>query len=326
MRFYGSLIDKKLNNTKLHIEHLLHGNGIVAVPGLGTFISRRQAAVVCGDSVAAPSVAFGFENYSSTIVDDDLCISLSRALGCDTTAAADIMADDVEIIRQELDISGRSDINACGSLVREGGVLSFEPSKDNIWLKEIDAVALDIVQEDNNTVDIEAERHREAFLRSLRRTTSSAAALAIFAVLAFIFSQMPQRKAVEPNVASMSFDNKALATQAIGTSSMQQEPSIVLVFNTPADASSPVEAAKTQELEKPSFTYNGEYCLVVASFGRRSDAEDFIRADGGQYEILDKDGRYRVYSMTGDTYSSLYNAAYDAGEYTRHPNAWICRR
>lgn len=315
-----------MNNTKLHIEHLISEHGFVAVPGLGTFISRHVPAAFDADgSLSAPSDIVSFETYNSQLSDDDLCASLARALECDNTAASNIMSDDVGQIHREIEIEGRSEINRSGCLVKNSGVISFEGNREPSWLQAIPVVVLD-AEEQRETIDISADVRREAFLRSLSRTASSAAAIAVFAVLAFVFSQLPGRNAEDHKYATLGLDKQSsLPVRPINGDIQRADPSLVLIFNTPDDASSPVESEPIAVAQLPR-TNNDAYCLVVASLASKSDAEEFIKYSQGDFSILEKDGRFRVYVMTGDSFASLYHAADAAGMFEKHPNAWICKR
>ena len=298
---------------------MLSERGYVAVPGLGTFVSRRVSSTLNDNGVAAPGATTSFESYNGILADDDLCASLSRALECDTTQAAAIISDDIEGIRREISLDGMSAIPSCGILRSNGTTLTFETATYDNWLQDLAIEPLGKL-ETTDVVDAAAELRREAFMRSLRRTASSAAAIAIFALIAFIFSQMPGRQTGDPQVASMGFEKSALPVQPIAPG-VQAEPSLVLIFNTPADASCPVESEPIAIAQLPA-----KYCLVVASLASRADAEDYVRTYGPEYKILEKDGRYRIYTLTGDSFDTLNSAATASGEYTRHPNAWICRR
>lgn len=172
-----------LNTTKLHIERLLLERGIVAVPGLGMFVSRRVAASLEGDKISAPDVVFGFENYALGTSDDELSLSITRALGCDRDHANDIIAHDVEMIRRELNIEGHSDLGSYGSLAASATGATFESDTAGSWLQTFDIAPLQSVVAAQQTEN-EAERRREVFLRSLRRAASSAAAIATFGIMA----------------------------------------------------------------------------------------------------------------------------------------------
>ena len=64
----------------------------------------------------------------------------------------------------------------------------------------------------------------------------------------------------------------------------------------------------------------------MASLASRADAEEYVATYGSDYKILEKDGRYRIYTLSGPSFSALNSAAAETGEFKRHPNAWICRK
>lgn len=312
-----------MNTTKLHIERILAEHGIVAVPGLGTFVARRVSSSLNGNKLSAPGSTVGFEYYSEMLEDGELCASLSRALNCETSQATNIIAEDIENIRREISLEGQSIIGNCGSLRSDDSILSFEAKTEDNWLQKLSIEPLsEIVAEEE--IENENERRREAFMRSLRRTASSAAAIAIFVLIAFIFSQMPGRRVGDPQVASMGFEQPTLPVQPISGASA--EPSLVLIFNTPADASCPVESEPIAIAQLPKNYPADKYCLVVASLASRADAEEYVATYGSDYKILEKDGRYRIYTLSGPSFSALNSAAAETGEFKRHPNAWICRK
>ena len=311
---------KILNSTKLHIEHLLLERGIIAVPGLGVFVSRRVPASLDGACLSSPAMVAGFDNYLPSPDDSELVSSVSRALSCDGDTARDLIAGDVEAMRKEMIVDGSCTIGSSGTLVADAGGVKFTPADGDNWLKCIDVEPL--ISKTAPAVAEEDDARREIFLRSLRRTASSAAAIAVFAVMAFIFSHLPGRNATDPQVASFGFEQTVLPVRPID-GSVNPEPSLVLIFNTPDDASSPVDEP-VAVVNFPSANTD-KYCLVVASLASRADADAYVSAYGQGYRVLEKDGRFRVYTLSGSTFESLNKAAIQGGEYTRHPNAWICR-
>ncbi len=120
-----------MNTTKLHIERILAEHGIVAVPGLGTFVARRVSSSLNGNKLSAPGSTVGFEYYSEMLEDGELCASLSRALNCETSQATNIIAEDIENIRREISIEGQSIIGNCGSLRSDDTILSFEAKTED---------------------------------------------------------------------------------------------------------------------------------------------------------------------------------------------------
>lgn len=74
---------------------------------------------------------------------------------------------------------------------------------------------------------------------------------------------------------------------------------------------------------KPRFNADDAFCVIVASFPTRSQAESFVAAHTGkQLGILEKDAKFRVYGATGTT----YNMANTQKQLTGQKDAWVCRR
>ena len=72
---------------------------------------------------------------------------------------------------------------------------------------------------------------------------------------------------------------------------------------------------------------NDQYCLVVASLPSRAHAEEYIeKSNNNRLEILEKDGRYRVYAATGESSRATLANARKAGLMQRYPSAWVCRK
>lgn len=72
------------------------------------------------------------------------------------------------------------------------------------------------------------------------------------------------------------------------------------------------------------FNDDDVYCVVVASFPSKQQAEQFISEKGvsRHLAILEKDSKYRVYAATGDSYASADRQRLRVGQ----DDAWICRR
>lgn len=69
------------------------------------------------------------------------------------------------------------------------------------------------------------------------------------------------------------------------------------------------------------------YCLIVASLPSRALAEEYIeKSKNNRLEILEKDGRFRIYAATGESSKAILANARKAGLLQRYPNAWVCRK
>ena len=93
--------------------------------------------------------------------------------------------------------------------------------------------------------------------------------------------------------------------------------------------------SKTKSTSLSVKSYNEEvrllrtdqYCLIVASLPSRALAEEYIEMSrNDNLEILEKDGRFRIYAATGESAKSTLDNARKVGLMQRYPNAWVCRK
>ena len=338
----------KLSMTTIgpHIERLLATRSYVSVPGLGAFVSRRIPAAVEGDTISAPALSTAFDHYPD-IADDGLTASVARATGCDTATAAATVEADVQFVNQQLAIEGHYAIAGVGTLLRNAdGSIGFVPQPAEPWLP---ALTLTPLKAPETVAPVAAPAMSDAFARSLRRTASSAAAIAIFAFLAFIFTQLPlgRNNPDEPLTAGLT----PAAVPARPTIDFTPSSPLVLILNTPADASETISSEATPApatetgtttptaAETATTPARGEtaaisadgnaddrYCLIVASLANADEAAKYLATAPDGLRLIVIDGRYRIAALTGPTYADVQRAATASGLLTRYPSAWICRR
>lgn len=87
-------------------------------------------------------------------------------------------------------------------------------------------------------------------------------------------------------------------------------------------------ASKAAEIR---FRDNDPYCVIVASLSSAEDAAKFIdeqyRSNPGMaLDVLEKDGRYRVYAATGASKAAAQSMASDSRIARRFKGAWVCAR
>lgn len=329
----------KLSMTSIdpHIERLLATRSYVSVPGLGAFVSRRISAAVEGDTISAPALSTAFDHYPD-IADDGLSASVARATGSDTATAAATVEADVQFVNQQLAIEGHYAIAGVGTLLRNAdGCIGFVPQPAEPWLP---ALTLTPLKAPETVAPVAAPAMSDAFARSLRRTASSAAAIAIFAFLAFIFTQLPlgRNNPDEPLTAGLT----PSTAPARPTIDFTPSSPLVLILNTPADASetisseaTPAPATETGTTtpargETAAISADGNaddrYCLIVASLANADEAAKYLATAPDGLRLIVIDGRYRIAALTGPTYADVQRAATASGLLTRYPSAWICRR
>lgn len=320
-----------------HIERLLATRSYVSVPGLGAFVSRRISAAVEGDTINAPALSTAFDHYPD-IADDGLSASVARATGSDTATAAATVEADVQFVNQQLAIEGHYAIAGVGTLLRNAdGSIGFEQQAAEQWLP---ALTLTPLKAPETVAPVAAPAMSDAFARSLRRTASSAAAIAIFAFLAFIFTQLPlgRNNTDKPLSAGLT----PSTAPARPTIDFTPSSPLVLILNTPADASetisseaTPAPATETGTTtpargETAAISADGNaddrYCLIVASLANADEAAKYLATAPDGLRLIVIDGRYRIAALTGPTYADVQRAATASGLLTRYPSAWICRR
>lgn len=312
-----------------HIIYLLETRGVVEAPGLGTFSCHHRAATIDGSSLSAPSIGVSFDYDIHAGADDTLVCSIARAEGVDNEAAMAMLNEGLGTIERRLRLEGEASVGPLGQLSLAGDKISFvqSPTWTPAGMKFPD-IELQPLKSDSKERRLrpaygDTDNSREEFMRSLRRTASSAAAIAVFALLAFIVSQIPGRHS-EATQASFGYERATLpvaAVQAPPVEQVVQEPQLIVIFNTPADASCEVEYPQEPAADL-SRDARSLYLMIVASLASREEAMAFI-GDRTDLHLLESGGRYRVYALAADTYDQLSRMAADSDIYANYPSAWI---
>lgn len=304
-----------------HILYLIESRGIVNVPGLGTFVSQRRSASFDGNTLLAPCVATHFEPV--TEADDELAQSIARAESMSLEESNVLIEQEINDIIAEINSTGAYDLCGKGTIyIADEGELTFSAdtayNSIDSWLPQLSLKPIISKAKESPAEEISKESRAE-FLRSLSRTASSAAAIAVFILLAFIVSQLPQRNH-ERQEAGIVLEQ--MTSTALPTTAYQQpaDAALVLIFNTPEDASCEILEELPDKTIEEQIAPQGRYCLIIASLATRAEADKFLASHSGNLSLLEKDGRYRVVAASSDDYSALESLRSD------YASAWICRR
>lgn len=181
----------------------------------------------------------------------------------------------------------------------------------------------------------------------LRKIGAAAAFLAI-AITVSLFVMNPIRMANEPEQASIApvIDRTAVTTvtvaskgtdivagdENVATAAVQAEQAPAAPAHAePATLAAPASAgenavnsvsAKPVAPEK-RFENSDPYVVVVASFPTAAQARQYLLDHSGRrLDILEQDGKYRVYCSTASSYSDARRLTASAGV----SDAWVCRR
>lgn len=310
-----------------HISYLLGEHRVVPVVGLGTFTRTEVCAEIEPGGIKSPSFSVGFttevDPRASHLVEE----SISRSTGLQTGEIAAMVDDEVSALHRALYEGREVEIEGVGTLVNNKGVPEFIPSgtpcwSTCAWYSGVDSAPL--VQEEEPVRTLPEPAVREAFMRSLSRTASSAAAIAVFILIAFVTSQLPGRRtSQEPTFATFGVESTAVApSEALIPRPGAVSPALVLVLNTPSDGIIEPTPARVSPLDS-----DAPYVLVVASLANEKEVARYMESHPGEgLDLLRSQGRYRVFAATGSTIRELQDIAQESGLYSRYPNAWICRR
>ncbi|MGM9844721.1 MAG: SPOR domain-containing protein [Muribaculaceae bacterium] len=341
-----------MNELILHIELLLMSRDCVVVPGLGAVLAHGLPARY--DEVSyrfiAPSRSFTF-NPEINHNDGALASSIARSKGITYEDALDYVATQVAALKHHLAADGELALGRVGSLHRHDGLLEFRPgdaaallSPSTLWLPSLSVMPCEMrnvhtdVADDAPLMPIS----RAALLRKrVYRIAKTAAAIAVIVGIGIVMST------------PLKVDNAQYAGIAYGESitSHSPEPEDVLlpvpgsqeselriVLSRHDDAVTIVDTAAHNAYRRNVLARKhhaaavadlgkGRYCLVIASCASHDEARRFIQRNNHlPLGILAKDGRYRVYAASADSYAEAQQAANAPVIAARYPDAWVCRR
>lgn len=339
-----------MNITATHIAHLISHKRILAVGGLGVF--ERLCIPASYDSInhiiTPPSVRIVFERSFVENSSPELLESLRRERSlCIGEAEAQIRTDAASIEsmlyshgRYQFGSAFTMTYNASTGVVKCQQNDTFVDKNAYSWLAPILMQPLESSEQTTETksttkTNIPEEIHRNIFSRTVRIAASSAAVIAVFAIVAFVttFANRLGNEIGIPTTASISTTTQpVVATPTLQTPT--NEAPLVLVFRTPADAVDDTPATirpttRTAVSTSTPTTGTGRYCLIVASLANRAEAEQFISQHSTNditLNLLESQGRFRVYAMEGIDAAGLTSEARASGLYDIYPQAWVCRR
>lgn len=334
-----------MNNVVRHIEYLLLSNDCVIIPGLGAVLAQTLPAHYdAREELFYPPVREFSFNGALTRGDGLLVSSVARAKSVTYEAASRIVDEEVVAMRSQLAAEGRLSLGRIGELEsgRDGSMFfnpGVVPALDPAygWLQPL-AVAPVTLHKTADATGAVSGRHQRTgsrpWLHKISYMTKIAASVAALAAVGFVLST--PIKVEDAQLASLGigpFSSTARSAEPVSTSLFERpgtsSSALVLVLSAHPDAATQVDTAaynRRHTLPEPAARKKGRYCYVIASLGSRPEAERYISRNGtGGLGILDKDGRFRVYAVSGDTSADVLATARQEGLDARYPDAWVCR-
>ena len=310
-----------------HIEFLLMTHECVIIPGFGAVLSHSLEASY--DSASGrwtpPTRAFAF-NPELVHNDGLLAASIARREHISIAAASLLVDDAVKVMRRMLEAEGRVSLGMAGSISLESdGRMIFTPgnsammSPSLMWLPQVAAPLLPgaTIESGNTGEDIS---RRMRLHRAMQRAGGWAACITIMVALAWITAR---NMGVDPGVQLASIlPIEAEAEPAAEVEAAEPTPIVVVLATAPADEV--IENIPYTPAPQPAPQ---NYCLIVASFGSRAEAEEYIAANKNlELELINKDGRWRVSAASGSTFQEAAAAADREPIASLYPSTWVCRR
>ncbi len=288
-------------STPVHtaILNLLHEHDCVIVPSLGAFLTRPVSSSFDERRgiMTPPSkeVAFNADIRHSDGVLADYLATTDSVDFATAQASIDAFAADVQ---RRLDLGEIVMLPTLGSLSVIDGRTVFEPVQGLNVL--VDSYGLSPI----SAVSLRSNRIGKAVFHETRKVAASA--IAVVALLC-----------VSPRTADPDFA-RADMSALLAPSNVVITPAAEVVAE-PA----PVESVESVQSRQDNF------CLVVASFLTRQEAQDYIasmRARGvDDLSILEYEGRCRVIAASFDNEDRAKAAARDIRSLQGFEKAWVLR-
>lgn len=336
----------------LHITYLLSRHDCVIVPGWGAFVASYEPARI--DSAAGiiypPSRTMAF-NPSLNHNDGLLTASIARAQGISYDQANEIIATTVKGMHADLAAQGHLLVDQVGTFLLQGDTQAplFTPANspltcaDCFLLRPVAAPALlETVRRDAIIRgELSPDPIRPA--RWIRVATRIAASVALLVGMGILLTTpitvdhdidqaslnpvstiTPPKSATPPAPAQITEQPAPESTSSVSIN--DDQPTEAKIAKQAATPAPEAPAAVTKQPTRRMLA-DDPYCLIVASLPTRGEAESYLRrASDKTLQILEKDGKYRIYAATGRTIAQAQAHNTNGSLGRNYPGAWVCHR
>lgn len=305
-----------------HIQYLLVNNDCVVIPGWGALVASVGHSRLTDGRLTPPCRSIGF-NRALTHTDGMLASSIARRDGISYQVADSIVREGVDELRNIYDVNGEVSIDRIGTFTRDdNGSMIFSPAADSIANSPY--FGLPVLALASEEADIPTERTPR--FMPLRRAVRVAASIAVLTLLGFVLSTPVLIDRQNHDFASLTgpeiTSGRPISISAPQSADIDHPTPKLYIQMPPADA----VAVANDETVAPVKHADHKYFLVVASHATRRQAEAYIAARSAeQLEILERDGRFRVYAATGFTIEEAQRPMNDQAFKSLHPDGWVYR-
>ncbi len=345
-----------MNHTLRHIEYLISRHDCVIMPGIGAILSRYEGARFSEDglSLLPPTRHLSF-NPDLKENDGLLAHSISRSLSISYERGQQIMNDELNAMRHQLEVDGELSLGSLGRLSydRRERLIGFEAAANRAtnsmvaWLPSVKPVDVFMkARQDDEREEAVSRRRRVspigAFVRAaciliafialgIALTTPISVENTDYASLSIPEIKKPTTAKSPAQYTIYKQPNEFQAVDTASRAEYQRERAASRNASTvvAAEPTAEVKAVQPQQAFAARFNETDSYCVIIASLVTRAEADEFVahesrRNKSARYGVIDKDGRYRVYVATGST---MAQAKVQASAWSsRYRGAWICSR
>lgn len=303
-------------------------------------------------------------SFNPDVVHNDglIASSIARRQRISFEKASMIVDKEVESMKEQLKLDGELSMGKLGRFVDQAeSTLVFEPSRRleeaaACYLEPFEIATLAAREEARELEEVAAVSARRSKLSKATRIVSKVAAVLVALVGIGMLLSTPLFFDRNDSLASMSMTvPKSSQTALIPTETNVAKTLKIFIPNEAETAKEPQDAIEakatvlakeaetvaateavaasensqtaTMAVDRLRFDTADRYCLIVASFPSKTQAEQFIGEHADRkLSILAQDGKFRVFAATGAT-SSQALAQRDFEQIGQaFPDSWVCRR
>lgn len=333
-----------MNLIAAYVEMLLRKHDCVVIPGFGALLCNYVPACFADEKgfvINPPSRSLAF-NAMLSDSDGLIASALSRKEGIAYEAAVRRIGDEVESLRRQLASFGELQFGNLGMFLagdegRIGFVPDHVPSVNGAFygLSPVEVRPLDyrVGINDSASEIVTAVEERithgsawRAYGTGIVASLAVVVTLALFLLPSIKIDRSLRTASIAPVptvVPSIEVDpyNADVLMQPDWAHIGRLASVVVTVNNAPSEAT-------VERMAKPSpvttrFNESDPYCVIVASFPTKEQADRYIASNSAkQLGILAKDGRFRIYAATAESYAEADARKTESGQ----EDAWVCRR
>lgn len=326
-----------------HIEYLILNHDCVIIPGWGALIAQHTSARFDEEnSVILPPMRSISFNQSINHNDGLLADSISRKEGIGYNDAKSFIEEEVRALKIQLNSGTEISIGRLGFFhTNEEGSLVFEPYRS----KTVQSNLFGFAALEMPTLEQLRAREVEKVVPRIREQARKskfnvpvlryAASIMLLIAMSLVLTTPISFDKSKNDFASLNILRTNEIPKPKNTVkrelylALPQEESETKVESSSSDVAliDPIVPIRNTPKVNKMATNKLKFYLVVASLPSKSLAQKhIINSKDKNMQILEKDGKYRIYVASGESYESVVKTKAQNNIDSIYPGAWICKR